>query len=68
MIEWIAALQELYLDRNFFLLLSRQSVMGRGLLEVRVCACPGRDSNLEDKQQKQPFRRKRRLPDETTGT
>ena len=41
--------------------------MGRGLLEVRVCACPGRDSNLEDKQQKQPFRRKRRLPDETTG-
>jgi hypothetical protein len=41
--------------------------MGRGLLEVRVCACPGRDSNLDDKQQKQPFRRKRRLPDETTG-
>ena len=41
--------------------------MGRGLLEVRVCACPGRDSNLEDKQQKTPFRRKRRLPDETTG-
>ncbi|XP_028393735.1 cellular tumor antigen p53-like [Dendronephthya gigantea] len=45
-----------------------QSIMGRGLLEVRVCACPGRDSNLDEKTQKQPFRRKRRMPnsDETT--
>ena len=49
-----------------FEIIHGQSIMGRGLLEVRVCACPGRDSNLDDKQQKQPFRRKRRLQDETT--